>query len=64
LILQFSHPRLAAELETTAHVMCAWGGEPVMQRAVGRVLLREVSAAAIGKNAAIAPRAVQPRERL
>jgi beta-glucosidase-like glycosyl hydrolase len=64
LILQFSHPRLAAELETSAPIMCAWGGEAVMQRAVGRLLLREVSAAVIGKNAAIAPRASQPRESL
>jgi beta-glucosidase-like glycosyl hydrolase len=44
LILQFSHPRLAAELETDAPILCAWGGEAVMQRAAARVLLREVAA--------------------
>jgi hypothetical protein len=44
LIIQFSHPRLAAELEGDAPILCAWGGEAVMQRAAGRVLLREVAA--------------------
>ena len=43
LIVQFSHPRLAAELEVDAPILCAWGGEPVMQRAAARVLLREAA---------------------
>ena len=43
LIVQFSHPRLAAELDVDAPILCAWGGEPVMQRAAARVLLREAA---------------------
>jgi len=43
LIVQFSHPRLADELQTDAPILCAWGGEPVMQRAAARVLLREIA---------------------
>jgi len=43
LIVAFSHPRLVAELEVDAPMLCAWGGEAVMQRAASRVLLREVS---------------------
>jgi beta-glucosidase len=45
LIVVFSHPRLADELEVGAPILCAWGGEAVMQRAAARVLLREVAAA-------------------
>jgi len=44
LIIQFSHPRLAAELDDGAPILCAWGGEAVMQRAAARVLLRELAA--------------------
>jgi beta-glucosidase-like glycosyl hydrolase len=43
LIVQFSHPRLAQELEVNVPILCAWGGEPVMQRAAARVLLREAA---------------------
>jgi hypothetical protein len=43
LIVVFSHPRLAAELAVDAPMLCAWGGEAVMQRAASRVLLRELS---------------------
>jgi beta-glucosidase len=50
LIVQFSHPRLAAELDVDAPVLCAWGGEAVMQRAAARVLLREVAAGRAGKS--------------
>ncbi|HEX6630257.1 MAG TPA: glycoside hydrolase family 3 N-terminal domain-containing protein [Gemmatimonadaceae bacterium] len=39
-VLQFSHPRLAAELTAAPDVVCAWGGEAVMQRAAARWLLR------------------------
>jgi hypothetical protein len=39
-VLQFSHPRLAAELTGAPDVVCAWGGEEVMQRAAARWLLR------------------------
>jgi hypothetical protein len=42
MILQFSHPRLASELETDVPILCAWGGEAVMQRAAARVMLRQV----------------------
>jgi hypothetical protein len=31
-VVQFSHPRLAAQLEAP-NIVCAWGGEAVMQRA-------------------------------
>ena len=44
LIIQFSHPRLATALQTDAPILCAWGGEGVMQKAAGRVLLREIAA--------------------
>jgi beta-glucosidase-like glycosyl hydrolase len=44
MIVQFSHPRLANELDVDVPILCAWGGEPVMQRAAARVLLREVAA--------------------
>jgi len=46
LIVQFSHPRLADELDVDAPIICAWGGEAVMQRAAARVMLREVAGAA------------------
>jgi len=39
IIVQFSHPRLAAELPRDLPVLCAWGGEAVMQRAAAAVLL-------------------------
>jgi hypothetical protein len=51
LIVQFSHPRLAAELDADAPILCAWGGEAVMQRAAARVLLRELAANRAGKGA-------------
>jgi beta-glucosidase len=43
LIVAFSHPRLADELDVEVPVLCAWGGEAVMQRAAARVLLREAA---------------------
>jgi beta-glucosidase-like glycosyl hydrolase len=43
LIVLFSHPRLAEELIVSAPILCAWGGEAVMQRAASRVLLREAT---------------------
>ncbi|HEV7387842.1 MAG TPA: glycoside hydrolase family 3 N-terminal domain-containing protein [Gemmatimonadaceae bacterium] len=46
LIVQFSHPRLAAELDVDVPIICAWGGEAVMQRAAARVMLRELTAGA------------------
>jgi beta-glucosidase len=42
LILLFGHPRLAAELEVDVPILCAWGGDAVMQRAAARVLLRQL----------------------
>jgi beta-glucosidase-like glycosyl hydrolase len=38
IIVQFSHPRLAATIHGDAPILCAWGGEAVMQRAATRVL--------------------------
>ncbi|HEY6088927.1 MAG TPA: glycoside hydrolase family 3 N-terminal domain-containing protein [Gemmatimonadaceae bacterium] len=43
LIVQFGHPRLAGELDVDAPILCAWGGEAVMQRAAARVMLRELA---------------------
>ena len=50
LIVQFSHPRLAGELDVDAPILCAWGGEAVMQRAASRVLLREAAAARLERS--------------
>jgi beta-glucosidase-like glycosyl hydrolase len=38
IIVQFSHPRLAGSIPGDAPIICAWGGESVMQRAAARVL--------------------------
>jgi beta-glucosidase-like glycosyl hydrolase len=54
LIVQFSHPRLANELDVSAPILCAWGGEAVMQRAAARVLLREVAAGTMQRSAGTA----------
>jgi beta-glucosidase-like glycosyl hydrolase len=51
LIVEFSHPRLAGELAVDAPVLCAWGGEAVMQKAAARVLLRDAAVAKSGRNA-------------
>lgn len=50
LIVQFSHPRLAGELDVDAPILCAWGGEAVMQRAASRVLLREAAVARLERS--------------
>ena len=50
LIVAFSHPRLADELEVDAPILCAWGGEAVMQRAAARVLLREAAAPRVARS--------------
>jgi beta-glucosidase len=39
-VVQFSHPRLAAELKKAKHIVSAWGGEAVMQQAAARWLLK------------------------
>jgi beta-glucosidase len=54
LIIEFSHPRLATELDVDAPILCAWGGEAVMQRAAARVLLRELAANKAGQSTRIA----------
>lgn len=46
-VVQFSHPRLAQSIPGGAPIICAWGGEAVMQRAAGRVLASMRSGAAI-----------------
>jgi hypothetical protein len=38
IIVQFSHPRLAGSIPGEAPIVCAWGGESVMQRGAARVL--------------------------
>jgi beta-glucosidase len=40
LVVQFSHPRLAAELDGVENIVCAWGGERAMQEAAARWLGR------------------------
>lgn len=40
-IVQFSHPRLAASIDADVPVVCAWGGDAAMQRAAARWLTRE-----------------------
>lgn len=37
-LVQFSHPRLAESIPGDAPILCAWGGEAVMQKAAARVL--------------------------
>ncbi|HUQ45481.1 MAG TPA: glycoside hydrolase family 3 N-terminal domain-containing protein [Gemmatimonadaceae bacterium] len=39
-IVQFSHPRLAASIEADVPIVCAWGGEAAMQQAAARWLTR------------------------
>lgn len=38
LVVLFGHPRLAAQIAGQAPVLCAWGGDAVMQRAAARVI--------------------------
>ena len=38
-VVLFSHPRNAAAVPPGVPVLCAWGGEPLMQEAAARVLL-------------------------
>ena len=40
-VVQFSHPRLAGAIEGADAVVCAWGGERVMQAAAARWLARQ-----------------------
>ena len=40
IVVQFSHPRLAAEVQGASSIVCAWGGEPVMQGAAARWLAK------------------------
>jgi beta-glucosidase-like glycosyl hydrolase len=39
-VVQFSHPRLAADLKRPKHIVSAWGGDTVMQQAAARWLLK------------------------
>jgi beta-glucosidase len=40
-VVQFSHPRLAAEIADAPAVLSAWGGDAVMQEAAARWLLKK-----------------------
>ena len=40
LVVQFGHPRFAAEIPEAANVVCAWGGDRVMQEAAARRLVK------------------------
>ena len=61
-IIQFSHPRLASELDVDVPILCAWGGEAVMQRATARVMLRNVSSNGAEKKISIAAEPQVPEE--
>lgn len=37
-LLLFGHPRLAEQLPSAAHIVCAWSGEPLMQEAAAERL--------------------------
>ena len=41
LVVQFGHPRLAAEIAGAGNVVSAWGGDRCMQEAAGRWLAKE-----------------------
>jgi beta-glucosidase-like glycosyl hydrolase len=62
LIIQFSHPRLARELDVDAPILCAWGGEAVMQRAAARVLLRETATNRASRSTRATPESARPGE--
>lgn len=49
IIVQFSHPRLATAIPGDVPILCAWGGESVMQRAAARVLSETRQAAATSR---------------
>jgi beta-glucosidase-like glycosyl hydrolase len=49
IVVQFSHPRLAHSIPGDAPILCAWGGESVMQRAAARVLAESRNAAATSR---------------
>lgn len=38
IVILFGHPRLQRQLAKVKHLLCAWGGEPIMQRAAARRL--------------------------
>lgn len=40
IVMQFGHPRLAAEIPAARTIVSAWGGEPAMQQAAARWLVR------------------------
>jgi beta-glucosidase len=40
LVVQFAHPRFAEEIPEAANVVCAWGGDRVMQEAAARRLVK------------------------
>lgn len=40
LVVLFSHPRSASQFPNARNILCAWGGEPPMQMAAARVIVR------------------------
>jgi beta-glucosidase len=62
LIVEFSHPRLASDLAVDAPILCAWGGEAVMQKAAARVLLRDAAGPRSERSAAAARVVESPGE--
>jgi len=40
LVVLFGHPRLVGQIPGRAPVLCAWHGQPLMQRAAARWLLK------------------------
>jgi len=43
LVILFAHPRLAAQIPGDVPVLCCWHGQPLMQRAAARWLLRRIA---------------------
>ena len=62
IIIQFSHPRLANDLDVDVPILCAWGGEAVMQRATARVMLRDLTTAGAQKRTQVATEPQLPEE--
>ena len=48
LIVLFGHPRLVGQIPGTAPVLCAWHGQPLMQRAAARWILRGSDGRTVG----------------
>jgi len=48
LVVLFGHPRLVGQIPGRAPVLCAWHGQPLMQRAAARWVLRMSDSRTVG----------------